>query len=85
MPTPVVLDRERHHAGLAPDAETDGVARLGEADGVGEQIVEHLPDPRLVGDELHRIVGNADVEIEARAVGAVAHAEHGRLDDVGRP
>ena len=57
-----------------------GVAGLGEADGVGEKIVEHLPHPGFVGDEFHRIVGNADVEIEARARGAVAHAEHGRID-----
>ena len=77
----LVLDGERHHAALAPHADADGVAGLGEADGVGEEIVEHLPDPRLVGDEFHGILGNADVEIEARALGAVAHAEHGGVDD----
>ena len=60
-----------------------GVARLGEADGVGKQIVQHLPNPGLVGDEFHCILGNADVEIEAGAVGPVAHAEHGGVDHAG--
>ncbi len=83
MPTPWSSHRERHHAGLAPGADPDGVARAGEADGVGEKIVEHLPHPGFVGDEFLCIVGNANVDIEACTGGAVAHAQHGRIDQPG--
>src|SRR5439155_26875281 len=81
----LVLDGKGHHAGLASDGHADGITGLGEANGIGEQIVQHLPNPRLVGDELHRILGNADVEIEACTAGPVAHAEYSRVDHGGDP
>ena len=61
----VVLDRERDHALLAPHRQPHEAADIGEADRVRQQIVEHLPHARLVGEELDVVLGGGDVDRQA--------------------
>src|SRR4029077_8913804 len=46
----LVLDREHHHAAVAPATDADDVTRLGEADRVRQEVIEDLPHARLVRD-----------------------------------
>src|SRR5258706_3403637 len=75
-----VLDGEHHHAVLAPAREADGIAGLGETDGVGEEIVEHLPDAGLIRRERDGIVGDRYIERQAGAARALANAKDGGIE-----
>src|SRR5690606_23205498 len=79
---PLVFHRENDHAVLPPAGHLDGIARLRETNGVGQQIVDDLPDAGLVRYEVDGVVGNGDVERQTGAARPLADAENGRVEDV---
>ena len=67
---------------FAPAAEADLAAGVGEADGIGEQVVEHLRDAPAVGDELVEAGLDRDVERDMVLGQPLAHALHRLVDHV---
>ena len=66
---------------IAPARQLHLPARHGKANGVREQIVEDLAHAGFIGDEFQRVGSDGDVERDAGATGAIAHAEDRGIDD----
>src|SRR6185436_11119981 len=78
----VVDDRDRHAGAaqrrldrrLAPQPHQHLRLGIGELDGVGEQVVEHLLEPRRVGLEQRYVAGGVDADADALLLrGAAQH------------
>ena len=78
---PFVFDGEYDVAVFAPVRQPDGAVEFREADGIRHEIVKDLTHPRFIGHEFRHIIGDRDVDREARANGALANAEDRRIDD----
>ena len=77
-------DREDDAMLVAPGADGDGGVVRREADGVGEQIIEHLHHAAFVADEVADIGIDVDLEFDAVGREPVLNAFGGGLDGFAR-
>src|SRR5690606_38786804 len=78
----LVLDREHNSAVFPPARDLDGIARLGEADRIRQQIVDDLTDPAFVRNKRHRIVGHGDIEGQPCPACALPDSLNGGLEHI---
>ena len=71
---PAIGDREHHRVGLPLGRQRHGLARRREADRVGQQVEQNLPQAPLVGGETADAGGGADVELQIVLHQPVQHA-----------
>ena len=63
-----------------PERDAQRAAGRGELDGVVHQVIEHARDGVGVGEHLHGVLGQLQIDIELLVVGARLKAEHGADD-----
>src|SRR6476620_7295572 len=76
----LILDGEGKLVIFAAAGQHDSVPRTREADGVGEEIIQDLGDPRTVGDEVVKTGLYPDVELDAVLFQPLAKPEHRGVD-----
>lgn len=62
-----VLDDEHRGVVLATEAYDNAAARVGELDGIADDVCDHLLQPARIADDLERAIVNRDTDILSTA------------------